>query len=143
MLSRTEEYAVRAVVLLATHYGQRAVNADDVASILGAPHNYMSKTLNALARHGILMSARGPGGGFSLAVAPNILTVADVVDVFADARPIGARCLLADAMCDPTRPCSAHFRWTELTVAAREPLLRTTIGELCADRRIKAIVGLQ
>ena len=88
-----------------------------------------------------LTSARGPGGGFSLAVAPQVLTVGDVVEVFADARPDGARCLLRDAACDQTRPCSAHLRWTEVTTGAREPLLRTTIGELCAEQQLRPVVG--
>ena len=130
MLSRTAEYAVRAVIVLAREYGHRAVSADEIASILGAPHNYLSKTLNALARRGILTSARGPGGGFSLAVAPDVLTVADIVEVFADANASDARCLLRDAPCDPAHPCATHGRWTALTRSAREPLLRTAISEL-------------
>ena len=131
MLTRTAEHAVRAVIVLARAYGTRPVSADEIASLLGAPHNYLSKTLNALARRGILTSVRGPGGGFALAVAPDLLTVADIVDVFADANIPGARCVLRNALCDPTNPCSAHPRWAEITRLAREPLLRTAISELC------------
>lgn len=142
MLSRTAEYAVRAVVLLARHYGERPVSADEIASILGAPRNYLSKTLNALTHRGILTSARGPGGGYALAIAPNALSVADIADIFADARPGGARCLLDDSLCDPTHPCSAHRRWTEITLSAREPLLRTAIGELCVgEQQTKGVAG--
>ena len=130
MLTRTAEYAVRAVIVLAREYGQRAVSADEIASILGAPHNYMSKTLNALARRGLLTSARGPGGGFSLAVAPDVLTVADIVEVFTDANVDDARCVLRDSPCDPAHPCAAHGRWIALTRTAREPLLRTVISAL-------------
>jgi Rrf2 family protein len=141
MLSRTEEHAVRAIVVLATQYGKRAVSAEEIASIIGAPRNYLSKTLNALARHGIPTGVRGPGGGFSLAVAPDVLTVADVVQVFADSKAAGARCLLRAAACDPTRPCSAHPRWAAITIVAREPMLRTTISELCVERRNRAVVS--
>ncbi|MEP6999853.1 MAG: Rrf2 family transcriptional regulator [bacterium] len=140
MLTRTAEYAVRAVIVLARHYGERAVSADEIASVLGAPRNYLSKTLNALARRGILTSARGPGGGFSLAIAPENLTVADVIDVFADSRPEGMRCLLADVACDPEHPCSAHERWTQITIDARQPLLRSVISDLCDTTRIKVAV---
>lgn len=142
MLTRTAEYAVRAVVLLARHYGERPVSADEIASRLGAPRNYLSKTLNALTHRGILTSARGPGGGYALAIAPNALSVAAIADVFADAKPGGARCLLDDSLCDPTHPCSAHQRWTEIALNAREPLLRTAIGELCEnDERTTGVVG--
>lgn len=135
MLSRTAEYAVRATIVLAGHFGERCVSVDEIASILGAPRNYLSKTLRTLAHRGILTSARGPGGGFSLAVAPAVLTIADVVDVFAEPKPALARCLLREAPCDPAHPCSAHRRWTQITLGARELLLRTAISELCGESR--------
>ena len=134
MLSRTAGYGVRAVILLARAYRQRVVSAEEIASTLGAPHNYMAKTLNALARRGVLTSVRGPGGGFSLAVAPDVLTIADIVVVFADVNADGARCLLRDAECDAEHPCTAHPRWTALTFEARQPLLRTTVSELCGAK---------
>ena len=139
MLSRTADYAVRAVVLLARHYGERLVSADEIASALGAPRNYMSKTLNALVRRGLLTSMRGPGGGFALAISPDTLSVATVVDVFADTRPAVARCLLEDRPCDPDAPCSAHRRWKSITHMAREPLVGTTIGELCGTHRSTSV----
>jgi Rrf2 family protein len=135
MLSRTADYAVRAVVLLARHHGKRLVSADEIASVLGAPRNYMSKTLNTLARRGVLTSMRGPGGGFGLALAPDALSVATVIDVFADARPVVTRCLLEDRPCNIDDPCSAHRRWMTITRIAREPLVGTTIGELCGTHR--------
>jgi Rrf2 family protein len=135
MLSRTADYAVRAVVLLARHHGERLVSADEIASVLGAPRNYMSKTLNTLARRGVLTSMRGPGGGFGLALAPDALSVATVIDVFADARPVVTRCLLEDRPCNIDEPCSAHRRWMTITRIAREPLVGTTIGELCGTHR--------
>lgn len=141
MLSRTAEHAVRAVILLARHYGERTVGAVEISTHLGVPRNYLSKTLNVLVRAGILTSARGPGGGFVLAVAPGVLTVADVVDVFTERKTNGARCLLEDAPCDPLHPCSAHRRWSSVTIGAREPLLRTVIGELIAGARPRAVAG--
>jgi len=130
MLSRTVGYAVRAVIVLARHHGHGSVSADTIASLLGVPRNYLSKTLTVLARRGIVTGARGPGGGFSLAISPDVLTVADVVDAFSDTTPSGARCLIRDAACDPAHPCSAHRQWTQITLDARQPLLRTVIREL-------------
>jgi Rrf2 family iron-sulfur cluster assembly transcriptional regulator len=135
MLSRTADYAVRAAVLLARHRGERLVSADEIASVVGAPRNYMAKTLNVLVRRGILTSMRGPGGGFALAVPADILTVSAVIDVFADVRPPAARCLLEDRACNLDAPCSAHGRWMTITRIARGPLVEMTIGELCGTHR--------
>jgi Rrf2 family protein len=130
MLSRTAEYAVRAAILLARHYGVRLVSTDEIASVVGAPRNYLSKTLNTLTRRGILTSVRGPGGGYALAMDPSQLSVADVTDVFDDMKPGGARCLLADVPCDRLHPCAAHKRWTQITLSARESLVNTALSSL-------------
>lgn len=131
VVSRTADYAVRAAVLLARYHGERLVSADEIASAVGAPRNYMAKTLNALVRRGVLTSMRGPGGGFALAIPPGALCVATVIDVFADTRPAVARCLLQDRPCNPGAPCSAHRRWMMIAHIARGPLESTTIGDLC------------
>lgn len=135
MLPRTAEYAVRATVLLARHYGKRLVSADEIATVVGAPRNYLSKTLHALVRGGVLVSMRGPGGGFALAVSPDVLSLAQVIDLFAESRPSAARCLIRDSPCNAEFPCAAHRRWVALTRIAREPLAATTISELCENHR--------
>ncbi len=132
MLSATADHALRAVLVLARHHGARAVRADEIADAIGAPHNYLAKTLHALTKAGLLTSARGPLGGFALAVAPEALTVARVVDLFE--RPDrGARCLLAGRPCDAGRPCAAHHGWTAILAARRAPLA-TTVADLLGGR---------
>ena len=133
MLSATADHAVRAVLVLArAARGQRRpLRADEIAEATGAPHNYMGKTLNALAKSGIVVSARGPAGGFVLAVAPESLTLARVVDLFDAPRP-HSRCLLGTTPCDPDHPCAAHDVWTAVMRARREPLTNTTIADLLA-----------
>ena len=74
MISQTSDYALRAVLVLASKQGH--LRADEIADSTGAPRNYLAKTLNALAKAGILRSARGPKGGFYLAVSPASLTIA-------------------------------------------------------------------
>ena len=50
MLSATADHAVRAVLALASRGGRRPLRADEIAAATGAPHNYLGKTLNALAK---------------------------------------------------------------------------------------------
>lgn len=130
MISRTAEYALRAVLLLSRHEGEELLNADELADTLGAPRNYLSKTLNALVRHGVLTSTRGPRGGFALAVSPAELPIATVIEIFAEPRAEFKVCMLGNQLCNPASPCAAHECWTNITVRAREPLMRTTIAEL-------------
>ena len=121
---------MRAVLVLARHSGEALLGADDIATALGAPRNYMSKTLNALVRHGVLTSARGPYGGFALAVPANVLSVGRVLEVFADQKFESPVCMLGSRPCNAEQPCAAHECWANITVRAREPLMRTTIAQL-------------
>jgi Rrf2 family transcriptional regulator, iron-sulfur cluster assembly transcription factor len=133
VFSTTSDYALRAILVLARAYGVRRMRADEIADAIAAPRNYLGKTLNALAKAGLLTSTRGPQGGFALAVAPEALSVARVIDCFDEPVP-QTRCLLGTAPCDRARPCAAHHRWTALTAARREPLATTTVADLLGVR---------
>lgn len=130
MLSATADHAVRAMLVLARAH--RMMRADEIATATGAPQNYMAKTLNALARSGLVASSRGPAGGFALAVPAASITIARVVDLF-DTPRLQTRCMLGNAPCDPKHPCAAHASWTQIMRARREPLLITTIADLVWD----------
>lgn len=129
MLSNTADYAIRAILVLARHYGGRPVHAEEIAAATGAPRNYLAKTLNALAKAHVVRSTRGPQGGFCLATDPSELTLARIIDLFEEPRP-HTRCLLGDAACDPRCPCAAHHRWTAVMNARRVPLTSTTFADL-------------
>lgn len=132
VLSKTTDYALRALLVLARHGAGRPMSADAIADLTGTPPNYTSKTLYALARAGLLRSMRGPSGGFSLAVPPGTITIAQIMDVFAD-PPAHPRCLMGARACDAENPCAAHAHWTRVTSAAREPLNTTTVADLLVD----------
>ena len=134
MLSVTADHALRALLVLGRHYGQRPVRADEIADATGAPRNYLAKTLNVLAKARLVDSARGPFGGFVLAIPPERLTLDRVVDLFDEPRA-QSKCMLGTAPCDPQRPCAAHLRWTAITNARRAPLCTTSIADLLGDTR--------
>jgi Rrf2 family protein len=130
MLSSTSEYALRAILFLARQ-GDRTLGAGEIARATAAPRNYMAKTLNALAKAGIVTSARGPQGGFTLACAPETLTLARVIDCFEEPRP-QHHCLLGTGPCDPLHPCAAHDRWVGIRSARQTSLADTTVAQLLA-----------
>lgn len=132
ILTKTADYALRALLVLARHGAGRAMSAEHIAELTGTPPNYTSKTLYALARAGLLRSMRGPTGGFALGVDPGSISIAHVIDVFADPPEI-PRCLLGTGPCDSTNPCAAHEHWKRVATAARAPLLSTTIADLLVD----------
>ena len=129
MLSQTAEYALRTVLYLADRGGDRLIGADELATALRLPRNYLSKTLHRLTRERILLSARGKGGGFRLAVDPARLTLLRVVEPF-DAISAERRCLLGRPACDDRHPCPAHHRWKTVSARVADFFRNTTVAEL-------------
>jgi len=135
ILSQTAEHALRAVLFLARNHERGLVSAPEVASALGAPPNYLAKTLRLLVRRGLLKSVRGARGGFALGVPPDTLTTAQVVEAV-DEVQAAATCLLGARPCDPRRPCGAHHRWSALRERIVGPMADTTIADLLREGEI-------
>ncbi len=129
-LSQTAEYALRAVLFLARQPEGARVPADAIATALGAPRNYLSKTLGLLAREGLITGVRGPTGGFRLERSPEEVTLAEVVELFEEPVGTGRVCLEGGRACNGEAPCGAHARWTEVRRAARAPMEETVLADL-------------
>lgn len=79
MLSQTVEYALRAVVHLASA-APNCQTTEQIADRTLVPKAYLSKVLQGLIRGGIVHSQRGIGGGMSLVKSPDELTILEVVN---------------------------------------------------------------
>ncbi len=78
MISKTSEYALRAMVFLAENPASSSP-LQTIAAATQVPSGYLSKVLQQLVRAGLLNSQRGLGGGFSLARPASELSVYEVV----------------------------------------------------------------
>lgn len=79
MTSQTAEYALRAVVWLASH-PDRVLSTKKISTATKVPAGYQSKVLQALARGRLVVSNLGRGGGFLLARSPKRISVLDVIN---------------------------------------------------------------
>lgn len=132
MITRTAEYALRAMLALAQEHRPGPLTADRLADITGTPRNYMSKTLYALAKGGLVRSTRGPKGGFALVRPADAITLAEIAAIFAE-PPRTHRCLLGTGPCNPATPCAAHHRWSQVRNAAQSALAMTSLADLLPD----------
>ncbi|ABI76371.1 rrf2 family protein [Hyphomonas neptunium ATCC 15444] len=77
------EWAAHACLLLSALPDGAGLPAAAIAAFHDVPPAYLAKHMQALARAGIVTSARGASGGYRLARAPeeiNLLQIADAVD---------------------------------------------------------------
>ncbi|MGD2153809.1 MAG: Rrf2 family transcriptional regulator [Gemmatimonadales bacterium] len=129
MISKTDQYALRAVLCLAQQPAGATLGAVHIARRLELPGNYLSKILHSLARAGVLVSERGPRGGFRLARPANELSLAEVIEPFSSLAQERS-CLLGREECSDDSPCRVHSRWK----AVSDPVIgffnETTIADL-------------
>ncbi len=89
MLSKTAEYALRAVTCLGSRIGQPS-SADVLAEETKVPRRYLNRVLQDLAAAGLVRSRSGPGGGYELAQDPGAVTILDVVNAVAPLERINS-----------------------------------------------------
>jgi Rrf2 family protein len=100
------DYALRAVVALATLPPGSVRSGGALAARLGLPSRFVEQQLTALVAAGIVRSVRGPGGGFSLNRPADQISMRDVIlalqgDVLDAPKMTGSA--VAEAWQDATR----------------------------------------
>ena len=128
IITRTAQYAIRAVVYLAETCDGGRLTVAQVAQGTGVPRNYLSKVLNVLVQEGILDSTRGPHGGFRLVRPATKIVLAEVSAPFADI-PTGP-CPLSPRACPHGRDCPCREECRALSDSIAHFLTTTSIDHL-------------
>jgi len=114
-LSTKGRYAVMAMVDLARHSAGKPVALNDIAVRQEISLSYLEQLFAKLRRGGLVISARGPGGGYRLARGAAETRIADII--LAVDEPIKAtRCELGSPKgCTGHQGrCVTHDLWEEL-----------------------------
>lgn len=130
MLSKTCEYAVRAVIYIAqqTKDGNR-VGIKDVAKGIDSPEYFIAKILQEMVRKNLLQSTKGPNGGFHLDEKYMKNSLAVIVRHF-DGDKIFSGCALGLKRCSEKNPCPLHQQFKEIRNTLKHLLETTTINQL-------------
>ena len=130
--SRSVEYGLRALTHLAALPRGARKMAREIADEEDTPLFYLAKTLQQLARRGILHSVKGPIGGFSLNRPPRKISLMDVVDAL-DGSDAFERCAVGLPECNDETPCPLHDSYKPLRQSVVRYLTRTTLADLAAE----------
>ncbi len=79
VFSAKVDYALRAILDLASRESVGPVQCREIAARQGIPEPFLDQLLSALRRAGMVRSIRGPAGGYVLSRSPHQITVGDVV----------------------------------------------------------------
>ncbi len=93
------------------------------------PDRYVTQILANLVRHGLLTAVAGPNGGYSLARAPEGITLLEVVEAAEGQIGLDA-CVLRGGPCEWDEVCPLHITWAQAQNALKEHLSAATFAEL-------------
>lgn len=131
-LTRDGEYAVRAVVFLASQPEGKVSLINEIAEVQEVPKSYLSKIMQHLTRAGLVKSRRGARGGFTLARPADSITLREAIE--AVEGPIFLNvCLIRKGECHRDDFCPVHPVWKEAQKKLMEVLESKTLADLVKD----------
>ncbi|MBJ02985.1 MAG: Rrf2 family transcriptional regulator [Planctomycetes bacterium] len=142
-ISRSSEYAIRAMTYLAQKHGQGFQLSRDIAETLGIPGPFLGKILQPLVLRGLLHSQRGRSGGFHMIHRPTEVTLFQIVDA-QEHLSATRKCLLGQAECSDERACPMHEYWDNCSESFLALLAQTTLQnvvDFCSEKPASGYPG--
>jgi Rrf2 family protein len=153
IFSNPSEYAIRALseLVLMSHdasagaaAGARRVGyvmLDKLTEQAGLPREFLAKIFRQLVEGGILTSAKGPGGGFTLARPAHDISLLNVIEVIDGGHQIDG-CVVGLARCNDNMPCPQHDLFKPIRQRLRAYLSTTTLADTAASLKEKKALSL-
>lgn len=128
-ISKRVEYALRAVIYLASLPPGCVESFRDIAEQQKVPKDFLAKILRSLVDAGVLRSVRGSAGGFALQMDPRQISFLDVI--VATEGPIALNdCCAAGEGCVRMGTCSMETVWRRAEQAMLEVFRQTYISDV-------------
>jgi Rrf2 family protein len=137
------DYSLKALLMLAERYpSAQPLRVEEIAAVQGVPENYLRRLLIELKRGGLVLSQKGPNGGYMLARPPARITMADVVEIIeGDYTPVECLEEGANSFCPRDSGCPMRDVWRDVRDSVVGILRNATLQSLI-DRR-KSVVTYQ
>ena len=130
MFSKTCEYAIRAVVYIASVTNESVkVGIEDIINHVHAPRHFTAKVLQTLSKKQIINSQKGVNGGFFIDETQRLKTLKDLV-IAIDGDKIFTGCGLGLKQCSDAQPCPMHYQFKSVRDALNRMMEETTIDTL-------------
>ena len=140
-LTTKGRYAVTAMLDLALHMGDEPVSLAEISERQDISLSYLEQLFAKLRKAGLVVSMRGPGGGYQLSADPTEIAIADIVsavDEHVDATRCGG---MGD--CQQNNRCLTHDLWMDLSKQIRDFLSDITLADMTAKMDVQETAARQ
>ena len=130
-LTTKGKYAVTAALDLALHESNDFTSISDLALRQSIPGPYLEQLFRNLRKAGILISHRGPGGGYKLSRPSNEIKIGQIISAVED-RMDATQCS-GEGNCSAGSKCLAHTLWTDLNHQVQSFLMDKSLEDVLSD----------
>ena len=139
-LSTKARYGLRAFIDLAIYSEEEPVSLSSIAKRQDISVSYLEKLMGKLKQAGLVVSARGATGGYTLARAVDSYSVGEVLRaveeelIAVDCAAINGK---ADNHCVGSKKCLSRVVWQRINDSINETIDNINIGDLLEENRKK------
>lgn len=125
------DYALKALLDLTLHYKKGLVKINDIAKRQDIPIKYLEQILLMLKGNGYVKSLRGAKGGYTLAKAPERITLGEIIRLMeGPISPVTCVSKSCYQKCKEESQCVFRPLWNKIRMQTEEIVDQTTFEDM-------------
>ena len=136
-LSTKSRYAVTSLLDMVMHSDQGPVSLADISVRQGISLSYLEQLFAKMRRNKLVISTRGPGGGYNLENSPEDVCIADVINAVDEEMSVTNK----DVMNGSTdfEPCLTEQLWEELSEQIQNYLTTISLADMIQNDEVMSL----
>lgn len=140
-LTTKGRYAVTAMLDLSLHSQTGPVSLADISVRQDISLSYLEQLFSKLRKRGLVVSVRGPGGGYSLSREPKEIAMSSII-LAVDENVDVTNCS-GKSDCQDSERCLTHDLWTDLSGRIQSFLDDITLEDMMNRKEVLAVAARQ
>jgi len=136
-LSTKSRYAVTSLLDLVMHSDKGPVSLADISVRQGISLSYLEQLFAKMRRNKLVVSTRGPGGGYSLGDAPDQVCIADVINAVDEEVQVADKDVQNGSA--DYEPCLTEQLWEELSAEIENYLTTISLADMMQNDEVQEL----
>ena len=136
-LSTKSRYAVTSLLDLVMHSDKGPVSLADISVRQGISLSYLEQLFAKMRRNKLVVSTRGPGGGYSLGSSPDQVCIADVINAVDEVMQIADKDVSNGSV--SYEPCLTEQLWEELSAEIESYLTTISLADMMQNDEVREL----
>ena len=136
-LSTKSRYAVTSLLDLVMHSDHGPVSLADISVRQGISLSYLEQLFAKMRRNKLVVSTRGPGGGYSLGSTPDQVCIADVINAVDEVVRVADRDVVNGS--PSYEPCLTEQLWEELSTEIKNYLTTISLADMMRNDEVQEL----